>query len=112
MSYCPLDLVENYLKRFVSYPSEHARVAHTLWIAHTHLSFHVSRERVRQNAGARSDRIVRAQPSFIVQHVSGGFSADHCEGTSDRELPAILYDEIDNVFSKSEEGISDLRGGA
>ena len=29
--------VEHYLGRFVAYPSEHARVAHTLWIAHTHL---------------------------------------------------------------------------
>jgi hypothetical protein len=37
MSYCPLDLVENYLRRFVVYPSEHALVAHALWIAHTHL---------------------------------------------------------------------------
>ena len=34
--YCPLDLVENYLRRFVVYPSEHAVVAHVLWIAHTY----------------------------------------------------------------------------
>ena len=37
MTYCPLDLVESYLRRFVAYPHEHAVVAHTLWIAHTHL---------------------------------------------------------------------------
>jgi hypothetical protein len=37
MSYSPIDLVESYLRRFVAYPSEHALVAHTLWIAHTHL---------------------------------------------------------------------------
>ena len=35
--YCPLDLVENFLRRFIIYPSEHALVAHILWIAHTHL---------------------------------------------------------------------------
>jgi hypothetical protein len=35
--YCPLDQVELYLKRFIIYPSDHARVAHVLWIAHTHL---------------------------------------------------------------------------
>ena len=29
--------MEGYLRRFVSYPSEHALVAHCLWIAHTHL---------------------------------------------------------------------------
>ena len=37
MTYCPLDLVENYLRRFVAYPSEQALAAHVLWIAHTHL---------------------------------------------------------------------------
>jgi len=37
VTYCPLDLVENYLRRFVAYPSEQALAAHVLWIAHTHL---------------------------------------------------------------------------
>ena len=37
MSYSPLDLVENYLGRFVAYPSEHALTAHVLWIAHAHM---------------------------------------------------------------------------
>src|SRR5262249_15496393 len=32
-----LDQIHAFLGRFVAYPSEHARVAHTLWIAHTHL---------------------------------------------------------------------------
>jgi hypothetical protein len=32
-----LNQVEAYIGRFVAYPSEHARVAHTLWIAHAHL---------------------------------------------------------------------------
>ena len=30
------DDIEQYLSRFVAYPSEDARVAHTLWIVHTH----------------------------------------------------------------------------
>ena len=29
--------VYKFLGRFVSYPSEHAQVAHALWIVHTHL---------------------------------------------------------------------------
>jgi hypothetical protein len=37
MTYTPLDLVENYLRRYVSYPSQYALVAHVLWIAHTHM---------------------------------------------------------------------------
>src|SRR5687768_12243318 len=32
-----LSEVETYIGRFVAYPSEHARVAHALWIAHAHL---------------------------------------------------------------------------
>jgi hypothetical protein len=32
-----LDDAFAYLKRFVSYPSEHTRIAHVLWCAHTHL---------------------------------------------------------------------------
>ena len=37
MAYSALDLVENFVRRFVAHPSEHAVVAHVLWIAHTHL---------------------------------------------------------------------------
>ena len=32
-----LSTVHEFLGRFVAYPGEHARVAHTLWIIHTHL---------------------------------------------------------------------------
>ena len=31
------------------------------------------------------------------------------KGHEDKCIPTLLYDEIDNVFSKSEEGMSDLR---
>ena len=32
-----LDEIEHYIDRFVAYPSEHAHVAHVLWIGHCHL---------------------------------------------------------------------------
>jgi hypothetical protein len=32
-----LDAIYQFTGRFVAYPSEHAHVAHVLWIAHTHL---------------------------------------------------------------------------
>src|SRR5262249_40350591 len=35
--YTALDQVESFYARFVSYPNEHALVAHVLWTAHTHL---------------------------------------------------------------------------
>jgi hypothetical protein len=36
MSYTPLDLLENFFKRYVVYPNEHALTAHVLWIPHTY----------------------------------------------------------------------------
>ena len=49
-------------RRFVSYPSEHALVAHALWIGHTHmidrfdttprLAFMSAEKEFRQDAGA------------------------------------------------------------
>jgi hypothetical protein len=30
-----LDEVADFLARFITYPNEHARYAHTLWLAHT-----------------------------------------------------------------------------
>jgi len=35
--YCPLDLIENFFRRYVVYPNEHALTAHVLWIPHTYL---------------------------------------------------------------------------
>src|SRR5262245_3373250 len=32
-----MDEIFSFLGRFVAYPSEHAQVAHALWIVHTHL---------------------------------------------------------------------------
>src|SRR5262245_17609869 len=32
-----LTKVNDFIGRFVAYPSEHARVAHALWIAHAHM---------------------------------------------------------------------------
>jgi hypothetical protein len=37
MTYTPLDLVEQYFRRYVVYPSEHALTAHALWIPHTYM---------------------------------------------------------------------------
>src|SRR5687767_14668471 len=32
-----IEAVYSFLGRFVSYPSEHARIAHALWVLHAHL---------------------------------------------------------------------------
>ena len=72
-----LNSVHSFLLRFVSYPSRHASVAHTLWIAHTHLMsiwdciaahcLHESGARIRQDTRARSDGAPGAEAAALGQ---------------------------------------------
>lgn len=116
MTYGPLDLVENYLRRFVAYPSEHALVAHALWIAHAHLiecfdttprlAF-MSEE--KESGKTRALEVtaelvpdplmsISASPAVIVRRIAKGGCT-------------LLYDEIDAVFGsvKAQEANLDLR---
>jgi hypothetical protein len=117
MTYCPLDLVENFLRRFVAYPSDHALVAHTLWIAHTHLMecWETSPRLAFMSAEKESGKTraldvtalfacnpiqsISASPAAIVRRISQG-------GVT------LLYDEIDGVFgsARAQEANVDLRG--
>jgi hypothetical protein len=116
MTYCPLDLLESYLRRFVAYPSEHAPVAHVLWIGHAHLIEHfdttprlafMSAE--KESGKTRALEVtallvpnpilsISASPAVIVRLVSRG-------------RVTILFDEIDGVFgsAKAQEANTDLR---
>jgi hypothetical protein len=116
MTYCPLDLVENYLRRFIAYPSEHALVAHALWIAHTHMleSFDTTPRLVFMSEEKESGKTraleataelvpypilsISASPAVIVRRIAQG----QC---------TLLYDEIDGVFGniKAQEANLDLR---
>ena len=116
MTYCPLDLVENYLRRFVAYPSEHALVAHVLWIVHTHLidccdttprlAFMSAEKESGKTRALEVTALfvylpilsINASPAVIVRLVS-------------QSRPTILYDEIDGVFgnAKVQEANLDLR---
>lgn len=116
MTYTPLDLLESYLRRFVAYPSEHALVAHTLWIAHTHIidRFDTTPRLAFMSAEKESGKTralevtalfvpdpilsISASPAVIVRLVS-----------SSRRT--ILYDEIDGVFgnTKAQDANIDLR---
>src|SRR5262249_47401913 len=97
--------VETFLKRFIAYPSDHAHVAHVLWIAHAHLmdawestpriaflspepasgktrSMEVSELLVPDPVSA-----VNVTPPYLFRKVGGE------EGP-----PTILFDEVDTVF--------------
>lgn len=113
----PLDSVEGFLERFVVYPSEAARVAHTLWIAHTwfmdqwdstpRIAF-LSPEpgsgksralEVTEPLVPRPVHAVNTTPAYLFRKVS-----------DEAGPPTILYDEIDTVFGPRAKDNEDVRG--
>ena len=115
MTYCPLDLVESYLRRFVAYPHEHAVAAHTLWIAHTHL-FGCASTTPRlafMSAEPESGKTRALEVSeLLVNEPLMGFSMSPAvliRLVSIRPR-GVLYDEIDAVYGskKSQDDNSDL----
>lgn len=113
----PLDAVEGFLRRFVRYPSEHALVAHTLWIAHTHLiEVFESTPRIAfvspEPASGKTRALeisqllvpnpveaVNATPAYVFRKISDP------EG-----LPTILLDEVDAIFGPKAREHEELRG--
>lgn len=112
-----LDEIETYLDRFISYPSEAARIAHTLWIAHTHLMdawestprlAFLSPEpgsgksralEVMEPLVPRPVCAVNVTPAYLFRKVADEDGA-----------PTILYDEIDTVFGPKAKENEEIRG--
>jgi hypothetical protein len=112
-----LDSVYAFLGRFVAYPSDEARIAHTLWIAHTHLMdawentpriAFLSPEpgsgksralEITELLTPRPVLNVNASPAYLFRKVS-----------DPQGRPTILYDEIDTVFGDKAKDNEELRG--
>ena len=117
----PLDLVEAYLRRFVAYPSEHALVAHVLWIAHAHLilCFDTTPRLAFMSAEKMSGKTRALEvTALFVPYPNLSFNASAAalvrvisKGHEDGKIPTILYDEIDNVFGtqQQQDGAGDLK---
>jgi hypothetical protein len=112
-----LDQIYTYLGRFVAYPSEHAHVAHTLWIAHTH--FMESWESTPRIAflspepGSGKTRALEITETLVPRPVEAvNVSAPYLfrKVSDPAGLPTILYDEIDCVFGPKAKENEDLRG--
>ena len=112
-----LTRVFKFLGRFVAYPSVAAHVAHTLWVAHTHmmdawdstprLAF-LSKEpasgktrglEVSELLVPRAVEAVNVTPAYLFRKVADP------EGR-----PTILYDEIDTVFGPKAKDNEEIRG--
>lgn len=112
----PLDDVLRYLRRFVAYPSEHAAVAHALWVVHAHaMDAWESTPRIAflsPEPGSGKSRALEASELLVPNpvnavNVSVAYLFRRVGDTEGR--PTILYDEVDTVFTAKGEN-EDIRG--
>ena len=112
-----LENVYRFIGRFVAYPSEHAHVAHALWIAHTHLmdawestpriaflspepgSGKTRALEITETLVPRPVEAINVTPAYLFRKVSDP------EGP-----PTILYDEIDTLFGPKAKDNEEIRG--
>lgn len=114
----PLGDVERYISRFVAYPSEHARVAHVLWLAHTHLmESWESTPRIAflsPEPGSGKSRALEVSEPLVpmpVEAVNVTPAYLFRKVGSPEGKPTILFDEIDTVFGpKSKDNNEEIRG--
>jgi len=109
--------VAAFLGRFVAYPSGHTKVAHTLWIVHTHcMDAWESTPRIAalspEPASGKTRLLeitellvpspveaVNVTPAYLFRKVG-----------DDGGRPTILYDEIDTVFGPKAKDNEEIRG--
>jgi len=112
-----LDAVETFVGRFVAYPSAHARLAHVLWIAHTHfMDSWESTPRIAflsPEPGSGKSRCLEVTEPLVPRpvHAVNTTPAYLFRKVSDEAgPPTILYDEIDTVFGPKAKDNEDIRG--
>jgi hypothetical protein len=112
-----LDTVYRFTGRFVAYPSEHAHVAHALWIAHAHLmdawestprlaflspepaSGKTRALEISELLVPNAVEAINVTPAYLFRKVG-----------DDKAKPTILYDEIDTVFGPKAKENEEIRG--
>ncbi len=109
--------VECFLARFIVYPTEHERIAHVLWIAHTWLmECWESTPRIAflsPEPGSGKSRALEVTEPLVPRpvHAVNTTPAYLFRKVSDEAgPPTILYDEIDTVFGARAKDNEDVRG--
>jgi hypothetical protein len=113
-----LDAIDAFLGRFVAYPSRHARAAHALWVAHTHLmnewdstprlTFLSPEPKSGKTRGLEVTEplvpnplhAVNVSPPYLFRRVG-----DEAKGRA-----TLLFDEADTVFGPKAKEHEDVRG--
>jgi hypothetical protein len=101
-----LNDVHAFLGRFVAYPSEHAHLAHTLWIAHTHLmDVWDSTPRIAflsPEPGSGKTRALEVSELLVPNPVAAvNVSPAYIfhKVADENGAPTLLFDEIDTVWA-------------
>lgn len=112
-----LNAVSDYLGRFVAYPSDDAKVAHVLWVAHAHLmDAWESTPRLAflsPEPGSGKTRALEITETLVPRPVEAvnATAAYLFRKVSDPDgLPTILFDEIDTIFGPKAKENEDIRG--
>jgi len=112
-----LDDLSGFLARFIAYPSEEARIAHVLWIAHTHLmDAWDSTPRLAvlsPEPGSGKSRVLEVSELFVpraVEAVNVTPAYLFRKVGSEQGRPTILFDEIDTVFGPKAKDNEEIRG--
>jgi ferritin-like protein len=110
--------LESFLCRFVIYPNVHSRVAHVLWIAHTHLmDIWDSTPRLAflsPEPGSGKSRALEVTALFVprpIESVNATSAYIFRKIGDPNGRPTLLYDEIDTVFGdKAKHSNEEIRG--
>jgi hypothetical protein len=103
----------NFLGRFIRYPSEATRVAHTLWIAHTHMMdrwsatgrlafLSAEKESGKTRALEVTEKLV-PNPKMTANGSANYLFRIAAQGVT------LLYDEIDTIFGPKAQEHEDIR---
>jgi len=122
MSYCELDIIAGWLRRYVHYTNEHCATANVLWCAHAHLMEHwdisprlgffsALPASGKTNALMLTSYLCGPHPGSVSVSVSPATLARKSMDVSGRgaDLPPQFLDEIDNLYSAAaKDGSTDL----
>jgi hypothetical protein len=106
-----------FLGRFIAYPSEHAQIAHTLWIVHTHLmdawdstprvaflspepgSGKTRALEVSELLVPNAKEMVNMSTAYLFRRIGAEVG-----------LPTLLIDEVDALFNGKSQAAEEIRG--
>lgn len=112
-----LDEVHDFFCRFVAFPSSHAAIACTLWVAHAHamdawestprLAFLSPEPGSGKSRALEIAELLVPRPAMAVNMSPAALFRIIA---TEEGLPTILFDEIDTVFGPRAKDNEDLRG--